>query len=184
VLIPGAMTSSARDVFDPFPAFNFRIALLETSSPAGVLASVARVATGAVLTGSFAECSGLEATLQPVEHREGGGNGATLRFPDRTTWTNIRLRRGVTVSDDLWSWCDAYSRGKGQRRDGVITLSNELHLPVKVWYFREGLPARWLGPSLNAAESRLSFEELEIAHQGLRLFAPAATIAEFTGFSL
>ncbi len=172
MLIPGAMPSTARAVLDPFPAYNFRIALIDRSGALGMASSVARIATGALLTGSFVECSGLEGAMQPVEHRNGGENGATLKFPDRSTWTNIRLRRGVTVSDDLWSWCYAYSQGKGTRRDGVIALENELHIPVKVWYFRDGLPARWVGPSLNAGESRVAFEELEIAHQGLRLFAP------------
>jgi len=178
------MPSTARAVLDPFPAYNFRIALIDRSGALGMASSVARIATGALLTGSFVECSGLEGAMQPVEHRNGGENGATLKFPDRSTWTNIRLRRGVTVSDDLWSWCYAYSQGKGTRRDGVIALENELHIPVKVWYFRDGLPARWVGPSLNAGESRVAFEELEIAHQGLRLFAPAASLAEFTGLSL
>jgi phage tail-like protein len=184
VLIPGAMPSVARAALDPFPGYNFHVSLIERSGPTGVIGTIARTAASAVLTGAFVECSGLEGAMQPVEHRQGGANGATLRFPDRTTWTNIRLRRGVTLSDDLWNWCYAYSQGKGARRDGVIALANELHIPVKVWYFSDGLPARWVGPAMNAGESRLAFEELEIAHQGLRLFSPAAALAEATGLSL
>ena len=43
--------------------------------------------------------------------------------------------------------------GKGKRRDGLIVLMNELHLPSHIWYFRRGLPYKYSGPSMNASQS-------------------------------
>jgi len=38
---------------------------------------------------------------------------------------------------------------------------------VMEWAFRAALPVKWLGPNLNALESRLAVEMLELAHEGL-----------------
>ena len=123
--------------------------------------------------GGFSECSGLEMSLDVEEYQEGGNNGRVHKFPTRVTWSNIRLRRGVSISDDLWNWHYAFVEGKGQRRDGIITLQNDMHIPFKVWHFYGGLPVRWIGPSLDAAQSQIAIEELEIVHQGIRLTRPA-----------
>lgn len=117
----------------------------------------------------FSECTGLELGFDIEEFKEGGNNGTALRFPTRAKWTNIRLKRGVALSDDLWLWHYGFVQGVVTRRDGVVTLLDEQQNPVKVWAFKRGLPVRWTGPSLNAAQSQVAVEELEIAHEGLTL---------------
>jgi|SRR5712692_7872501 len=176
----GPAGNIARAILDPMPAFNFTIALIDITDPARAVATIASAAVGAVVTGGFSECSGLDVTMQPEEHREGGST-TVLKFPQRVAWSNIRLKRGVTISDELWNWYFAYVDGKGTRRDGIIALQNDLHIPVKAWRFKRGIPVKWAGPSLNAGESRLAVEELEIAHEGLELYAPSAGIARATG---
>jgi phage tail-like protein len=180
MLLPQALPSAARAVLDPFPAFNFTIALIDVTKPERTVATIASAAVEAVVAGGFSECSGLESTMQPEEHRE-GGSMTVLKFAQRVTWSNIRLKRGVTISDELWNWYFAFVEGKGSRRDGIIALQNDLHIPVKTWRFKRGIPVKWSGPSFNAAESRLAVEELEIAHEGLELYAPSAAIARATG---
>jgi phage tail-like protein len=117
----------------------------------------------------FSECTGLEMGLDVEEYKEGGNNGTVLRLPTRAKWTNLRLKRGVALSDDLWQWLYGFVQGTVSRRDGVITLQDEQQNPVKVWSFKRGLPVRWTGPTLNAMQSQVAFEELEIAHEGLTL---------------
>jgi phage tail-like protein len=148
---------------DPFPAFNFVITLIDSSSTISIATSV----LGSV-AGGFSECSGLEMTLDVEEYREGGNNGSVLKFPTRTKWTNLRLKRGLALSGDLWSWQFGFTQGNVQRRDGAITLLDEQQLPVKSWSFRRGIPVRWTGPALHASQSQIAIEELEIAHEGLR----------------
>jgi phage tail-like protein len=180
MLLPQKMGNVARAILDPLPGFNFTIALLDVSSLGRGIATGAFAAVEATVTGGFTECSGLESSMTPEEHKE-GGSMTVLRFPQRVTWTNVRLKRGVTVSDDLWNWYFSYVQGKGRRRDGIITLQNELHIPFKAWRFKRGIPVKWSGPSMNAGESRVAVEEVEIAHEGLELYSPSSGIAALTG---
>jgi phage tail-like protein len=165
---------------DPYPAFNFTIALVDTGGRAAAAATGAAAALQAAVVGAFSQCSGLEGTVQPEEYREGGWP-QTHRFPRHVTWGNLRLRRGVTLSDDLWNWYAAHLRSAGRRRDGVITVLDDIGVPVKAWRFTRGFPVRWTGPTLDAAVSAVAFEELEIAHDGLDLYAPSAVTARVTG---
>ncbi|MFN2407759.1 MAG: phage tail protein [Pyrinomonadaceae bacterium] len=36
-----------------------------------------------------------------------------------------------------------------------------------MWRFKRGVPMKWTGPSLNAAQSSVAIEALEISHEGL-----------------
>jgi phage tail-like protein len=91
---------------DPFPAFNFYVTLIDTSSTLATLSAAASlVGAGAVATGvdlapaaGFSECTGLEATLQVEEYNEGGENRFVHKFPTRMTYSNIVLKRGVSFS--------------------------------------------------------------------------------------
>jgi phage tail-like protein len=150
---------------DPYRAFNFLITLVDSSSALGAALTVIQSAP----VGGFSECSGLELSLDTEEYKEGGNNGGSLRFPTRVKWTNLKLKRGMAIANDLWKWHYGFVEGKVQRRDGVITLQDELHLPVKLWSFTRGVPVKWTGPSLNATQNAVAIEELEIAHEGLKL---------------
>jgi phage tail-like protein len=182
---------------DPYRSFNFLITLKhsarqmnfggQTAPPPPISAEpsvptirvqiTAKISAGggapppppAPPAGGFSECTGLELGFDVEDFKEGGNNGTVLRFPTRAKWTNIRLKRGVALSDDLWQWHYGFVQGIVTRRDGVVTLLDEQQNPVKVWAFKRGLPVRWTGPSLNAAQSQIAVEELEIAHEGLTL---------------
>lgn len=158
---------------DPVLGHNFIVSLIDTTN---VLTAALGVIS-ALASGGFTECSGLETGMDIEDYREGGNNGLVLRFPTRVTWSNIRLRRGVAWSDDLWKWHDGFVKGKGKRRDGVILLLDEARNPVKIWQLSRALPVRWTGPSLSAAQSQVAIEELELAHEGLRLLQVSAVQA-------
>jgi phage tail-like protein len=69
--------------------------------------------------------------------------------------------------DDLWSWHNDWVLGKGKRKDGLIVLQDEGRLPAKIWRFKSGIPMKWTGPALNANQSSVAIESLEISHEGL-----------------
>jgi phage tail-like protein len=161
---------------DPVPGFNFYISLIDYSGTLA-LATSAVSAVSAVVGGGFSECSGLDATLQVEEYMEGGENSYVHKFPTRMTYGNITLKRGVTFAEDLWNWHAAYANGTGKRRDGVIVLLDEMQLlPIKTWRFKRGLPLKWTGPTLNASQSAIAIESLEIMHQGLELYSVGTAI--------
>jgi len=117
------------------------------------------------------------------EYSEGGENRYVHKFPTRMTYANIVLKRGITFSQDLWKWHYDYANGKGKRLDGVITLLDESQEPVQNWAFQGGLPLKWSGPTLNAAQSAVAVETLEIIHQGWKPL-PASAALQAVGRSL
>ncbi len=46
---------------------------------------------------------------------------------------------------------------------------DESRADVMRWQFRNGWPAKWEGPDLDASSSEVAIETLEIAHEGLEL---------------
>ncbi|MGD9749801.1 MAG: phage tail protein [Acidimicrobiia bacterium] len=149
----------------PLPAFNFYIMLVEHG--ASTLASAASVA-GAVL-GGFTECSGLESEIEVEDRQVGGVNDRVFRFPGRASHPSITLKRGVAFSEDLYLWHQAFLKGEGIRRDGLVLLANEARVPIKTWSFERAIPKKWSGPSLSSNTSALAFESLEIVHERLTL---------------
>jgi phage tail-like protein len=162
-------------VSDPLPAYNFYVSLID--SPSTAISNAMAVMTK-VLAGGFTECSGLEGTLEIEEYSEGGQNEYVHKFPTRMTYSNIVLKRGISLSEDLWNWYYAYVIGQGKRRDGIIVLANELQVPIKMWKFKGGLPLKWTGPTLNASQSEVAIESIEIAHQGLETISAGALAGE------
>jgi phage tail-like protein len=150
---------------DPVLNFNFVIKLIDSSSSLA-LGSIASGVLNA-LSGGFSECSGLEMSLDVEEYREGGRNSEVLQFPTRIRWSKMTLKRGIAVSTDLWDWHYSFVEGKGKRRDGLVILLNNLHVPNNIWYFRRGLPVRYTVSPMNATQSSVAVESLEIAHEGI-----------------
>ena len=157
---------------DPVRGFNFLVTL--TDSPSSLTTIIIGVL--AAPPAGFSECSGLESSMQVEEYREGGRNDTVLKFPGRVSYANIRLRRGAALTDELWNWYYDFVQGKGKRRDGVIVLQDDRRNPVKTWQFTRGIPIKWIGPAMNATSNAVAIEELEIAHEGLKI-APGGGLA-------
>jgi len=150
---------------DPLLSHNFLITLIDTSSSLAL--NALKTAVFDVALGGFSECSGLEMSLDVEEYHEGGRNGESLFFPKTVTWSKITLKKGMGAGSALWDWHYGFVTGQGKRRDGLIVLMNDLHLPARIWNFRRGLPTRYSGPSLNAMQSSVAIESIEIAHEGI-----------------
>lgn len=151
---------------DPLGVYNFYLTLIDSSDVVGTLITAAfnyKVA-------GFSECSGLEMHMELFEYKEGGLNDRVHKFAGRFAHSNITFKNGVIfLYDDLWNWLFSFTQGEGVRKDGIVCLLDEARRPAKVWKFRRGLPTKWVGPSLNASQSAVAIESLEIAHEGLEL---------------
>src|SRR5260370_33880086 len=113
---------------DPYRAFNFLITLVDSANAPGTGLAPGQIQP----TGGFSECSGLEMSMDVEEYKEGGNNGATLRFPTRVKWGNLRLKRGMAIAEYLWLWDYRFVQGNVVRRDGGVTLFDEQQNPLKV----------------------------------------------------
>lgn len=153
---------------DPPLSHNFLVMIVETSSPSALLKSAAFSLAGDVLFGGFSECTGLDMSMETEKFHQGGENDTERRFPTRITWENLTLKRGVSrVSQSGWDWLYDFGEGKVKRKDGLIVLMDEKHIPHNVWTFKRGLPVKFQGPSLKAMGNEVAIESLEIAHEGL-----------------
>ena len=182
----GATGAAAALRSDPLLNCNFVVSLLDTSSTLAILGSALKSAVADVALGGFSECSGLEMSMKIEEYNEGGNNGSALKFPGRVSHGNLTLKKGQGTSSALWDWHYGFVTGQGKRRDGVVTLLDARQLPNNVWYFRRGLPVKYSGPSMNASQSQVAIESIEIAHEGLWQvpFVGAAGAVVSAGLSL
>ena len=127
--------------------------------------------------GAFAECTGLDLEMDVGEYVEGGRNNGVLQRAGRAKVSRITLRRGMlypaggTVNIELWRWFQDVVDGVRplRRYDGTVTVLDENSRTVATWTFVRGLPAKLVGPQLNAATGAVALEELQIAHEGLRM---------------
>ena len=149
----------------PLPAYKF----LVTLHPGDAYLPPAQAA--ALLSffgGAFQEVGGLGGEMDVLAHPEGGVNDLVHQLPVRHSWGRLMLKRGVVRDAGLWSWYEAgLTQSLGARRDGAILLMTAAGTPAIAWTFSRGLAAKWSGPSLNAMQSAVAIESLEIAHEGL-----------------
>ena len=151
------------------------------SAAAGIGASIgvgAGSPSGQLGDGGFQECSGLQIDMDVHEINEGGRNDGTVRLAGRGKYSNIVLKRGMlypvggTAVSELWAWLQGVLSGQRPivRYDGIIEVfDNSSNAVVATWLFDRGLPAKVMGPTLNAKSGEIAIEELTIAHEGLRL---------------
>ena len=133
---------------DPFVAFNFTVAIGADRA-------------------HFQEVSGLDSTIDVIEHREGGTNSTPLKLPGQTKYSNITMRWGMTDDLELYEWHRQTVEGQIERRSGNIFLLDRQGDVVAEWAFVNAWPTKWDGPDLNAEGTDVAIEMLELAHEGL-----------------
>lgn len=118
---------------------------------------------------AFQECSGLDATIDVVEHREGGENTTPRKLPGMTKYSNIVLKRGITDDKELSDWQHQWVTGdpRAERKNGSIVLLDRKGEEKARWDFVRAWPTKWTGPSLTAEGNDVAIEQLDLAHEGL-----------------
>lgn len=151
------MTRNPADVKDPLTAFNFGLEI------EGIVGSY------------FTECSGLTATMEVFEYKEGGQNAYTHKLPGRTTYGNVTLKWGMTDDMDLWKWYekirDWVTNKAGPnvpRKDvSIIQFDAESKSQQRRWDLIGAYPVKWVGPTYNTGQSQMSVESVELAFRYL-----------------
>lgn len=162
---------------NPILACNFQVTLLDSTASLFTFGSINLSQSLSYPVIGFSECTGLEMAIEVHEYNQGGGNDGTLKFPTRAKPSTLVLKRGLTTDTTLWEWFYSYVQGYGKRRDGTISIHDAAQNQVTVWGFRRGLPTKYGGPQMNAGQSAVAIETLEIAHEGLYMMGGAAGFA-------
>jgi phage tail-like protein len=143
----------------PFTAFNFQVLL--TIPNAGGLGL-----TDPLCDAEFAECDGLEMTMEPKTLQEGGNNTQQIHLVGPVTYGNLTLKRGMTSKLDLWNWFSLASRGEtlGLKASGVIIMRNSSRADMVRFKLSDCLPIKIKAPALNAKDGSLAIEEMQLAY--------------------
>lgn len=120
--------------------------------------------------GAFAECSGLEATMEPKLIKSGGLNYGAAQRMGPVSFATVILRRGVTSSRDLWQWFQLVNGYAYAYRLAVeIDLHDIAGAPVMTWKLARAMPVKFKAADFNARASEVGVEELHLVHEGLHL---------------
>ena len=134
---------------DPFLAFRFEVRL------AGLPAA------------GFSDCTGLSVETEVLDHPEGGRNDAVHKLLGRTKQANLVLKRGI-VDRRMWDWYADLIAGRVATRSGTVVIkSPDGAQALAEWDFTDAFPVKWTGPDLNANQSAVAVETVELAHSGL-----------------
>lgn len=123
------------------------------------------------LFGGFTEASGLEATVKYETVQEGGHNGSAIYLPQTTSYTTLKLSRGI-MSPELFDWVLEYrDTGKVSKKNITVSLlgrSGNPLVPVREWHFDNAYPIKWTGPTLKSDTAAIAMETVEFVHEGIR----------------
>lgn len=146
----------------PFTAFNFTVELTlpQESSP--------------FCSAAFAECDGLEMTMESKKIQEGGNNITQIHLLGPVSYGQLSLKRGMTDTLHLWRWFDnVVALGGGKlRASGVVTMYAADGVTVNLRFrLVNCLPIKLRAPSLNAKDGQIAVEEMQVAYERLSIEA-------------
>ncbi len=152
----------------PYHALRFHLDFKETT-----LGATGTSKDVVLCSGSFAECSGLEATMETKVIKAGGHNYGAAQRVGQTTFATVVLKRGMTRLKDLWGWYEMVSTGKYAHRVNVdITMFDNAGKGVMTWQLLNALPVKFKASDLNAKSGDVAIEEIHLVHEGLTLASP------------
>ena len=114
----------------------------------------------------FQSVSGLNIEMETENYKEGGENRFDHVLPVRTRYSNLVLNRGMLVDSKVIEWClKTFETLTIKPANIVISLLNEKHEPLVTWNIVNAWPVKWSVNGMNAEESRLFIETLELRYQ-------------------
>lgn len=119
----------------------------------------------------FTEVTGLDATREVIEYREGSSKEySKIKMPGLTSFSNLTLKRGsISKDNDFYNWWVSNKLATVDRRDITISLLNEEHEPVITWKVKNAWPSKVTSTDLNSDDNGVAIETMEIVHEGLTI---------------
>lgn len=156
--------------FDPAPAYLFYISI------------------SGLIVGLFTGCDGLSVTRATEEIHEGGVNDHTHFLPGQVTNGKITLKRGLSISRQLWDWFEEGLYDCKVKRVNMSIIQGAPGMSaagiagaggmgvVKTWNLDAAYPVSWSLSGLDVNNTtQVSIESIEIAFRSLSLSKVAGT---------
>jgi len=150
----------------PFTAFRFEV-VLDLEDPVDGL-------TSPLCDAAFAECDGLEMTMEPKTIESGGVNDRQIHLIGPVKFAQLTLKRGMTSNLQLWNWLALTAQGTVAPASGTVTMWDTDSTPVVEFALQRCLPVRMRAPSLNAREGLVAVEELALVYETMSITAAGA----------
>jgi phage tail-like protein len=142
----------------PFSAFNFSVQI----TPDGAQAPLCE--------GAFAECDGLEMTIDVKTIREGGNNGTQVKLVGAAGYGQLTLKRGMAAGYELWDWFEHTVDNPALRASGEVVVHAPDGVTTQVAFvLTRCVPLKIKAPALNAREGVVAIEELQLGYESLRM---------------
>jgi phage tail-like protein len=152
----------------PLHVFRFKVDFFTDS-----LAVTASHEQFQVCSGAFAECTGLEATMEPKVIKEGGRNYGAAQRAGGTTFATVILKRGISNNQNLYQIFNSVSTGTfAPRMQVTINLFDIDGSAVLAWQLDKAMPIKYKFSDLNAKNGEVGIEELHLVHEGLWSVTP------------
>ncbi|MGA3132235.1 MAG: phage tail protein [Terracidiphilus sp.] len=158
----------ASNALTPLHVFKFHVDFFTDSLSDGASHSQFQVCSG-----SFAECTGLEATMEPKTIREGGRNYGAAQRAGGITFATVVLKRGISLNQNLYQIFNKEAIGKfAPRMQVTINVYDINGLAVFAWQLDRAMPIKYKFADLNSRNGEIGIEELHLVHEGLWSVTP------------
>lgn len=138
----------------PFTAFNFAVEIVRADGAAPLVSA------------AFAECDGLELSMEVKTIREGGANDRQIRLAGPANVGQLTLKRGMTADSlDLWQWMSDSLADPSLRAEAEVVLLAPDGSERMRFVLSRCLPVKVKAPPLNAKDGAIAIEELQIAYE-------------------
>jgi phage tail-like protein len=121
----------------------------------------------------FIEVGGLAVESAQEEVPEGGENRYTQKYPGRSKYTDLTLKRGLLPQSAVRDWA------RNAIEDLIVvpmpvdvTLLNDAHEPLMTWHLANAYPVKWSVSDLNATANAFVVESMQLSYQYFRLDRP------------
>ena len=114
----------------------------------------------------FTEVSGLSVEMGTEEIAEGGENRFIQKYPTRTKYPELVLKRGLLVNSEILNWIrKCLEDYEIKPKDIFIKLLNEKHQPLLTWNVVKAYPTKWSVSDLNASNNAVVIESIQLFYQ-------------------
>lgn len=111
----------------------------------------------------FQSVSGMASTIETQAVREGGENLFVHQLPNRVTYENLSLKRGMVIGSMLNAeFNQAMSTLTFQPGNVLVMLLNGEDVPIAGWLFQKTYPINWSVSDLDATENAIVIDTMEL----------------------
>jgi phage tail-like protein len=120
---------------------------------------------------AFAECDGLEMTMEPKTFQQGGQNTEQVHLAGVVSYAQLTLKRGMSKDFGLWRWFTEVikTEKRGLRGQAIVTMLDGAGQKQIIFKLKDCLPIKLRAPALNGKEGGIAIEEMQLVYSAMEV---------------